>query len=87
MTNRDFVLKAMRDTYGEMPVSSEVSIASVAFVEIMVSELNRRDQLITSLSEGTCVPALSAFLKTVADDLGKLSHDARSLVLPDAPPA
>ena len=85
MTNREFVLKAMRDTYGEMPVSSEVNAASVLFVEIVVSELNRRDHIIASLSEGTFVPAASALFGTMADDLAKMSRDARSMTLPAKP--
>lgn len=45
MTNREFVLKAMRDTYGLMEVSGEVSRMSALFVEIMAKELDRRDAL------------------------------------------
>ena len=76
----------MRDTYGEMDVSSEVSAASVLFVQIMVSELNRRDHIIASLAEGTFAPAASALFGTMADDLAKMSRDARSMILPPAPP-
>lgn len=43
MKNRDFVQKLMRDTYGLLEVSSEVSAASVAFVDLMAAELDRRD--------------------------------------------
>lgn len=82
MNNREFVLKAMEDTYGLLPVSSEVNQASVLFVELMVHELNRRDHIITSLAEGTFAPAASALLGTLADDLAKMSRDARSMVLP-----
>lgn len=85
MTNQEFVLKAMKDTYGLLPVSNEVYTASVVFVQLMVHELNRRDHIIASLSEGTFASAASALLGTLADDLAKMSKDARSLTLPARP--
>ena len=45
MNNRDFVLRLMKDTYGLLEVSSEVSAASVAFVDLMAKELDRRDAM------------------------------------------
>lgn len=85
MTNQEFVLEAMRETYGELPVSDEVSAASILFVQIMVSELNRRDHIIAALAEGTFAPAASALFGTMADDLAKMSRDARSMTLPAKP--
>ena len=85
MTNKEFVLKAMKDTYGNLEVSMEVSIASGVFVELIAGELNRRDHIITSLAEGTFAPAASALFGTMADDLAKMSRDARSMPLPLKP--
>lgn len=85
MTNKEFVLKAMQDTYGKLEVSMEVSIASGVFVELIAGELNRRDHIIASLAEGTFAPAASALFATMADDLAKMSRDARSMTLPAKP--
>ena len=43
MNNKEFVLRLMKDTYGLLEVSSEVSAASAAFVDLMAAELDRRD--------------------------------------------
>ena len=55
------------------------------FAEIITAELNRRDHIIASLAEGTFAPAASALFGTMADDLAKMSRDARSMTLPAKP--
>lgn len=81
MNNRDFVQKAMRDTYGLLEVSSEVSARGVEFCDLMAKELDRRDAIARDIADGKFETSAIDFIGQIADDLARWQSAAAAFKL------